>query len=206
MTNPPPFNPPAPQANRKVSILLGIGIFLFPLIFAWFTLRKGHSTLAKVISFGWLALSLLIFFVPSHNKVPSSDVSQQVASTVSDTSTQQVESHEEPTPPPQQFINISARQLFAEYEANEVAADRKFKDQLLQVSGTVLKIDSGIGDGANVNLSTGDEYGFNSVIADGDEGFDNQAAEMSKGQSVTLNCTGGGEVMGSPLLRDCSSN
>jgi len=48
-----------PAANRKIGLLLGVGIFLFPLIFSWFTLRKGHSALARVISFVWLGISLL---------------------------------------------------------------------------------------------------------------------------------------------------
>ena len=39
---------------RKVSLLLGVGIFLLPYIFAWYTLRKGHSTISRVVSFSWL--------------------------------------------------------------------------------------------------------------------------------------------------------
>lgn len=44
-------NTSASTQVRPVGILLGIGIFLIPLIFSWFTLRKGHTTKAKVISF-----------------------------------------------------------------------------------------------------------------------------------------------------------
>lgn len=47
--------------NKKVSIPLAIGIFLIPLIFAWFTLKKGYSTQARVLSFGWLALGFIAF-------------------------------------------------------------------------------------------------------------------------------------------------
>lgn len=43
-----------PKPERKVSILLGIGIFMMPYIFAWFTLREGYSKPARFISFGWL--------------------------------------------------------------------------------------------------------------------------------------------------------
>jgi hypothetical protein len=49
--------PPAP--SRKVGILLGIGIFVMPYIFSWFTLRKGHSTLARGLAFGWFVLVLI---------------------------------------------------------------------------------------------------------------------------------------------------
>ncbi|GEM_PF-6277370 len=47
--------------NKKVSIPLAIGIFLIPIIFAWFTLKKGYSNTAKIVSFGWLLLGVLAF-------------------------------------------------------------------------------------------------------------------------------------------------
>lgn len=47
--------------DKKVSIPLAIGIFLIPLIFAWFTLKKGYSTKARVLSFGWLILGFIAF-------------------------------------------------------------------------------------------------------------------------------------------------
>ena len=51
-----PQIPPLPfmsKIERNVSILLGIGIFIMPYVFAWFTLRKGYSNAARFISFGW---------------------------------------------------------------------------------------------------------------------------------------------------------
>lgn len=46
------------QNKRPVGILLGIGIFLIPGIFAWFTLRKGYSSLVRIVSFSWLVIGL----------------------------------------------------------------------------------------------------------------------------------------------------
>jgi hypothetical protein len=40
--------------DRKVAIPLGIGIFLMPYIFSWFTLRKGYSKTARAVSLAWL--------------------------------------------------------------------------------------------------------------------------------------------------------
>jgi hypothetical protein len=45
-------------AQRQVSILLGVGIFLLPIIFAWFTLRQGYSTVSRAVSMVWLVLYL----------------------------------------------------------------------------------------------------------------------------------------------------
>lgn len=55
--------PPIPNQNlrnhRSVSLPLALGIFLLPIIFAWFTLRQGHSTISRVVSFIWLILFIL---------------------------------------------------------------------------------------------------------------------------------------------------
>lgn len=45
---------------RKVSILLGIGIFVMPYIFSWFTLRQGYSSKSRWISFIWMMIVLII--------------------------------------------------------------------------------------------------------------------------------------------------
>lgn len=55
---------PLPEGQRRVSVLLGVGIFLLPWLFAWFLLRKGHSTLSRVVGFIWLALIVLVTFAP----------------------------------------------------------------------------------------------------------------------------------------------
>jgi hypothetical protein len=45
---------------RKVTLLLGVGILFLPLVFVWFLCRAGHSTLARIVGFGWLVISMLI--------------------------------------------------------------------------------------------------------------------------------------------------
>ena len=96
-------------------------------------------------------------------------------------------------------LEVDARTLHAAYSANEVAADQRFKGQLLRVTGTIDAIDSGIGDEPIVRLSAGD---FDSVHAKGLPA--STAANLTKGQEITVLCTGGGEVVGSPILDDCS--
>lgn len=55
--------------DRKISLLLGIGIFFIPYIFSWFTLEVGYSRLARVISFAWMLaiIALMISDVDSGN-------------------------------------------------------------------------------------------------------------------------------------------
>lgn len=49
----------APGAERKVSFLLAVGIIVLPGIFVWFLLRHGHSTLSRVLGFGWAGILLV---------------------------------------------------------------------------------------------------------------------------------------------------
>ncbi len=46
--------------KSKVSALLAIGIMIMPYFFSWFTLRRKHTNVARIVSFGWLALMLFI--------------------------------------------------------------------------------------------------------------------------------------------------
>lgn len=52
---------PVGSEKRHFSFLLGVGILFLPYIFAWFTLRKGYSTRARVIAFVWLGFALITF-------------------------------------------------------------------------------------------------------------------------------------------------
>jgi hypothetical protein len=54
--------------RRHMSIILGLGIFIIPVIFAWFTLRRGHSTVVRIVAFGWLVFCLYAVFggTPKH--------------------------------------------------------------------------------------------------------------------------------------------
>lgn len=49
-------------SGRKVGAVLGIGIFLLPVIFVWFLLRRGYSPVARIVGFAWLALVLIVAF------------------------------------------------------------------------------------------------------------------------------------------------
>lgn len=58
--------------KRKVSFLLGLSIFIFPLFCSWVTLKAGYSTFARCMSFGWLAFLFILPFTipPTENQDP----------------------------------------------------------------------------------------------------------------------------------------
>lgn len=68
--------------TKKVSAPLAIGIFLIPLIFAWFTLRKGYTTTSRVISFVWLILGFVAFvLIPNPTNSNHNETDKIIANT-----------------------------------------------------------------------------------------------------------------------------
>jgi hypothetical protein len=98
-------------------------------------------------------------------------------------------------------IPLSADQLKREYDANEVAADMRYKGKTLIVTGTIRSIDKDFLDHPVLNLDTDDQ--FTSVQAIYPKEAANTLAEFHKGQTVSLKCRGHGRVLLSPML-DCA--
>ena len=98
-------------------------------------------------------------------------------------------------------LPVSARQLFDDYDANEVSADRKYKGAILSVTGTVQSIDKDFLDNVVVRLETTNQFmGVNAYLLESEI---DSAGALKKGQSVSLTCKGEGRVAGSPVLREC---
>ena len=97
-------------------------------------------------------------------------------------------------------VSITADQLFNAYKANEVAADEKFKDKVLLVSGTIDNIGKDITDTPYVVLKAGGDFSFGGVQCMFDDKAKGQLANLQKGQKVQIKgkCNG---KMGNVLLR-----
>ena len=95
---------------------------------------------------------------------------------------------------------ISAKKLYSEYDANGVAADLKYKDKILAVTGTVDDIDKDIMDDIYVTLE-GDEFigSIQCFFADSHTG---EAANLRKGQTITVKGRCDGQFM-NVLLKGC---
>jgi hypothetical protein len=46
------------ELPRRLGIPLGMGVILLPIVFAWFTLRRGYSASTRVAAFVWLGVNL----------------------------------------------------------------------------------------------------------------------------------------------------
>lgn len=85
---------------------------------------------------------------------------------------------------------ITSQQLYQEYQNNEVAADAKYKDKQLKVTGTIISFDKSMGVNYCYIGSSGDFIG--EVRCAMSDEFSKQAGNYQKGQTISIEgkCTG----------------
>ena len=96
-------------------------------------------------------------------------------------------------------FSISAAELFADYEANELAADQRYKDKVFTVTGTVEDIGEDITGTPYLTLKASPLFSVQCMFSNS---YRSQLARVSKGSSVSLTCKGKGK-MGNVLLGGC---
>ncbi|SEC86757.1 tRNA_anti-like [Burkholderia sp. WP9] len=99
-----------------------------------------------------------------------------------------------------QPIQITAQQLYAEYHANEVAADLKYKGRWLAVTGAVVEIKNDVFGQPVVSLQV-DGDPFHTVNAYFGKDKIEQIAKLQKGSTVAITCRGDGMFFMSPNLK-----
>ena len=105
-----------------------------------------------------------------------------------------------------QAISISAEKLNNQYQENEVAADEKYRDQIVQVTGKVHSVDKMehifSGPTYTVNLDA-DEFGIYQVQCEFSEEHQGDVAKLKKGKKVTIQGTCEGLMIVYAQLGDC---
>lgn len=86
-------------------------------------------------------------------------------------------------------LKISAEQLFKEFETDENAANEKYLDKLVQVSGTVLSADTDENGNTKVILDSGGMFG---VVCQLDELSEHKRTTFTEGEQINFKgkCTG----------------
>lgn len=103
---------------------------------------------------------------------------------------------------PSAAMRVSAKQLWDDYQANEVRADEQYKGKSLLVTGTVQSIDKDFMDNIVVVLATPNQFmGIHATLQDSQKAM---ASRLSKGHQITMVCNGQGMVVGDPVLEDCA--
>ena len=97
---------------------------------------------------------------------------------------------------------LPADQLYQEYDANQVAADSKYKDKVVIVTGSIQSIGKDITDTAYLVIGgAGFLDGVQCMLPGGQE---SAVAQLSKGQLVTAKGRVSGQSIGNVLLRNCT--
>lgn len=97
-------------------------------------------------------------------------------------------------------IKITATQLASEYTANEISADSKYKDKILEVSGTVSNVGIILGS-PYVTLKTNEILSdIQCMLKDSEQ---SKAGNLQKGQKVVVKGKGGGKSL-NIALNNCS--
>ena len=101
-------------------------------------------------------------------------------------------------------IEISATDLFEAYQANEVAADMKYKGKILNVQGVIESISKDFMDDPYIVLAVPQNQ-FMGIHASFSKAALEKLSTLQKGMKVTLTCRGSGMVFNEPTI-DCQSN
>lgn len=101
---------------------------------------------------------------------------------------------------PKQIIKISADQIFQEYQRNEISADEKYKNKIIEVSGIIDSVGKDILDTMYVALKTSDIFGSVQCMLDNSEL--GKAVNLQKGASIILSCEPKGKIV-NVLLDGC---
>ena len=147
----------------------------------------------------WLLVIMVLGVIANLNKddeVESKDIDSKVEEVSTDkvssekpVEEQKTEKPKEEKPkteekPKEEAILITALDLYNAYDSNEVAADQKYRDKQLEVTGKVKDIGKDIFDKIYVTLDVG--AGLGSVYISFEKGQEEQIAELSKGQNLTV--------------------
>ena len=99
-------------------------------------------------------------------------------------------------------VRVSSVDLFRAYNENEVAADKKYRDKMIEVSGTIQEIGKDLlTDEPNVRLSSGEnDMGITSVSCTFRSEHSDELAELKKGQQITLRGKGAGFNIGIEVM------
>jgi hypothetical protein len=107
----------------------------------------------------------------------------------------------EPIVGPDGVTTVGSIRLFQDYDANEVAADNRYKGKTIRVTGRVFAVEKNLMDAAVLGLSSGNVI-FQTMATLTPDATP-RAAVLAKGDTVVVECTGAGRMMRMPLLERC---
>ena len=106
------------------------------------------------------------------------------------------------TQPAENIIEVDPATLRAEYQENEVAADAKYENELLKITGTVNNIGKDILDDVYLTIETG-EYLYDIQCYFSDASQIDIVATLKDGDTITLIGRCSGLSLTNVIVKDC---
>lgn len=100
-------------------------------------------------------------------------------------------------------LTATIEDMAADYDANTIAADAKYKGRRVTLTATVGDISTDVANNAFLMLR-GQSPGSPSVRAVLQDSQRPAAATLARGQTVRVDCTGDGDVLKRPQLKSCT--
>lgn len=110
--------------------------------------------------------------------------------------------HSSATTPLPEAMKVTAAQIVGDYKDNGVAADAKYKNKWVEVSGVVDTIDKDILDTPYIALKSYQYAIVDRIQCMFSRGDEAQLAQVSKGQEITLRGNVEGKL-GNVIIRKC---
>ncbi len=151
----------------------------------------------------WIVLIVLFLVIigstTANNPPAATTVSAPLGTTADPLASSQARTSA-PTATPEAVLVVSAKELIAAYDANEVKADTQYKGKLLEVTGIVNDISVVMGT-TTVTVGTGAafEWGISCSFQDSEK---EKIAELNKGDSITVSGKCDGKSL-SVSMRKC---
>lgn len=194
--------PPKKAASPAATILLLIFFFPVGLYLMW--AKTNWSKVAKIIVTVIIAIIAVVALAGGGEETPqggsNNPPSSQSQNTTNGSQQDTTAGTTTPVDPYANAVVITAEDLFAAYDTNEVAADNKYKGKELKITGTIKDIGKDILDDTYITLDTGNLiysvqcYFKNSQL--------DAVAELAKNQTVTLVGKCDGQSM-NVILKNC---
>ena len=148
----------------------------------------------------WLVVVVLLFWVYFKTKSPD-EATVNIALPVAHQESAQAT--EQPTQVAQAaVVTMTPAQLYQRYSANEVATDQAIAGRVIQITAPVKSIDKDFTDSAILHFATtGDEFQEMGVTLEDSQ--KPQAAKLSQGQVVTVQCKTMRRIVQSPMGGHC---
>ena len=151
----------------------------------------------------WLIVVIVVFMIiGSLSGNQSTKTSSNNEPTKNNTNNQQAKN--EPTPVAKTTIQVSATEISQAYADNEVSADSKYKNQLVEITGIIDTIGKDILGTPYITLKGSQAFLSDVQCMFPDKSLQEKLGTLSKGQKITVIGKVSGKVVMNVLVNDCS--